>query len=121
MLKSQTIRLHVAAMLVLSLLVGLVIGMFQAMTQINEATLTFVPKIIAVVIAARDVPCANVRFIRHVLSDPGLASLVPALGFSLDPIDRSYHGSRVMMHCDEPGPHHFGDGAVRVFGAVIAA
>jgi flagellar biosynthesis protein FliQ len=31
------------------LLVGLVIGLFQAVTQINEATLAFVPKLIAAV------------------------------------------------------------------------
>jgi len=31
-----------------SLVVGLVIGLLQALTQIQEATITFVPKIIAV-------------------------------------------------------------------------
>ena len=31
------------------LLVGLVISLFQALTQINEATLSFVPKLIAAV------------------------------------------------------------------------
>jgi flagellar biosynthetic protein FliQ len=30
------------------LIVGLIIGMFQAVTQINEMTLSFVPKLIAV-------------------------------------------------------------------------
>ncbi len=49
---AQTMLMVASPMLILSLLVGLVIGMFQAMTQINEATLTFVPKIIAVVVAA---------------------------------------------------------------------
>ncbi|MBU0516420.1 MAG: flagellar biosynthesis protein FliQ [Proteobacteria bacterium] len=38
-------------MLGLSLLVGLVISVFQATTQIQEMTLTFVPKIIAVLVA----------------------------------------------------------------------
>lgn len=33
--------------LVISMVVGLVISIFQAVTQIQEATLTFVPKIIA--------------------------------------------------------------------------
>lgn len=37
--------------LLLSLLVGLIISIFQAVTQINEATLTFIPKILAVGIA----------------------------------------------------------------------
>jgi flagellar biosynthetic protein FliQ len=37
-----------APMLGLSLLVGLAISVFQTITQINEATLSFVPKILAV-------------------------------------------------------------------------
>lgn len=37
--------------LVLSLVVGLLISVFQAVTQINEMTLTFVPKIITVFVA----------------------------------------------------------------------
>ncbi|MGZ8221213.1 MAG: flagellar biosynthetic protein FliQ [Methylobacter sp.] len=37
-----------APVLLPSLAVGLVVAMFQAATQINEATLTFVPKIIAI-------------------------------------------------------------------------
>ena len=41
-----------APMLVLSLVVGLVVSIFQATTQINEQTLTFVPKIVAVLSAA---------------------------------------------------------------------
>ncbi len=39
-------------MLVLSLVVGLVISIFQTTTQLNEQTLTFVPKIVAVAVAA---------------------------------------------------------------------
>ena len=38
-----------APILVAVLLVGLVVSVFQAATQINEATLSFVPKIIATV------------------------------------------------------------------------
>ncbi len=37
-----------APVLLPSLVVGLVIAMFQAATQINEATLTFVPKVIVI-------------------------------------------------------------------------
>jgi flagellar biosynthetic protein FliQ len=33
-----------------ALLVGLVVAMFQAVTQINEMTLTFIPKLIAVAV-----------------------------------------------------------------------
>ena len=40
-----------APMLILGLLVGLVISIFQAVTQIHEMTLTFVPKIVAVGLA----------------------------------------------------------------------
>jgi flagellar biosynthetic protein FliQ len=36
-----------APMLGVSLLVGLVVSLFQAVTQINEMTLTFVPKVIS--------------------------------------------------------------------------
>jgi flagellar biosynthetic protein FliQ len=38
-------------LLIFSLLVGLAISIFQAVTSINEATLAFAPKIIAVMIA----------------------------------------------------------------------
>ena len=38
-----------APLLATSLVVGLVVSIFQAATQINEATLTFVPKIVAAV------------------------------------------------------------------------
>ncbi|MFK8027931.1 MAG: flagellar biosynthesis protein FliQ [Gammaproteobacteria bacterium] len=34
-------------MLMVALIVGLVIGMFQAATQINEMTLSFIPKLFA--------------------------------------------------------------------------
>lgn len=37
-----------APVLILSLLVGLLISLLQALTQIQETTLTFVPKILAV-------------------------------------------------------------------------
>ncbi|MFD0616727.1 MULTISPECIES: flagellar biosynthesis protein FliQ [Paenibacillus] len=40
-----------APMLVLGLLVGLIISIFQATTQIQEQTLAFVPKIVAVMLA----------------------------------------------------------------------
>ncbi|RXZ76947.1 flagellar biosynthetic protein FliQ [Paenibacillaceae bacterium] len=40
-----------APMLVLGLLVGLLVSIFQATTQIQEQTLAFVPKIIAVMLA----------------------------------------------------------------------
>lgn len=40
-----------APMLGLALVVGLIVSMFQAATQINEMTLSFVPKILAIFVA----------------------------------------------------------------------
>ncbi len=37
-----------APMLLVALVIGLLIGLFQAATQINEATLSFIPKLLAV-------------------------------------------------------------------------
>lgn len=39
-----------APMLIISLIVGLVISIFQTVTSIQEQTLTFVPKLIAILI-----------------------------------------------------------------------
>ncbi len=39
-----------APLLIVSIAVGLVISVFQAATQVNEQTITFVPKIIAIAI-----------------------------------------------------------------------
>jgi len=47
----RTILTASAPMLIFSLAVGLVISIFQAVTQIQESTLAFVPKIIAVLLA----------------------------------------------------------------------
>ena len=40
-----------APLLLFSLVVGLIVSVFQAVTSINEATLSFAPKIVAVMIA----------------------------------------------------------------------
>lgn len=47
----RTILIVSAPMLGFSLIVGLVVSVFQAVTQIQEATLAFVPKIIAVLLS----------------------------------------------------------------------
>lgn len=44
----KTVLMVSGPALIVSLLVGLIISLFQAITQIQEFTLTFVPKIIAV-------------------------------------------------------------------------
>jgi flagellar biosynthetic protein FliQ len=46
-----TLLMVSAPILGIVLLVGLVISLFQAVTQINEATLTFIPKLIAAMLA----------------------------------------------------------------------
>jgi len=40
-----------APLLLASLVIGLIISVFQAVTSINEATLAFAPKIVAVMVA----------------------------------------------------------------------
>lgn len=47
----RAILIAAAPVMLVALVVGLVISFFQALTQIQEMTLTFVPKIIAIVIA----------------------------------------------------------------------
>lgn len=44
------VLLIVGPLLIVSLIVGLVISIFQAATSISEQTLTFVPKILSVII-----------------------------------------------------------------------
>lgn len=47
----EVVVLLAAPMLLVALLVGLFIGVFQAATQINEMTLSFIPKLMAVATA----------------------------------------------------------------------
>lgn len=47
----ELVLMLAAPMLICALVVGLVISIFQAATQINEQTMTFVPKIVAVLAA----------------------------------------------------------------------
>lgn len=47
----RTVLFVAAPMLIISLSVGLIVSVIQAVTQIQEATLAFVPKIIAVFIS----------------------------------------------------------------------
>jgi flagellar biosynthetic protein FliQ len=46
-----TLLMVAAPILGIVLVVGLVISLFQAITQINEATLTFIPKLVAAMLA----------------------------------------------------------------------
>lgn len=44
----RTTAMLAAPLLISTLVVGLAVSVFQALTQINEATLTFIPKMIVV-------------------------------------------------------------------------
>ena len=46
-----TVIICAAPMLIVAMVVGLLISIFQATTQINEQTLAFVPKIVCVLLA----------------------------------------------------------------------
>jgi len=49
---AMEVTLMVAApLLLVALIIGLIISIFQAATQINEATLSFIPKLIGIFIA----------------------------------------------------------------------
>ncbi len=73
------ITLMVAApMLLVALVVGLIISIFQAATQINETTLSFIPKLVGVfasmVIAGPWMVTIMVDYMREILSNiPGMA------------------------------------------------
>ena len=45
-----TVVLSAAPMLIVAMVVGLIVSVFQATTQINEQTLAFVPKIVCVML-----------------------------------------------------------------------
>lgn len=46
----KTTAMLAAPLLVSTLVIGLVVSIFQALTQINEASLTFIPKMIVVAV-----------------------------------------------------------------------
>ena len=46
-----TVIICAAPMLIVAMVIGLLISIFQATTQINEQTLAFVPKIVCVMLA----------------------------------------------------------------------
>jgi flagellar biosynthetic protein FliQ len=46
----KTLAMLAAPLLISTLVIGLIVSIFQALTQINENTLTFVPKMIVIAI-----------------------------------------------------------------------
>jgi flagellar biosynthetic protein FliQ len=77
--QAMEVTLLVAApMLVVALLIGLIVSIFQAATQINETTLSFIPKLIgifaALVIAGPWMLSVMLDYMRHVFTSiPGMA------------------------------------------------
>jgi flagellar biosynthesis protein FliQ len=67
-----------APLLLVALVVGLVVSLFQAATQINESTLSFIPKLIAVavtlVIAGPWMINTLLDYMRHIFTiNPAIA------------------------------------------------
>ena len=61
--------LMVAVLVVPSLLVGLVVAMFQAATQINEQTLSFLPRLLAMLVTLIVAgPWLVQKFMEYILS-----------------------------------------------------
>jgi flagellar biosynthesis protein FliQ len=56
-------------MLIVGLLVGVVIGIFQAVTQIHEMTLTFIPKIVAMtLVLIMTLPWVVIKFMDYTVN-----------------------------------------------------
>jgi flagellar biosynthetic protein FliQ len=71
--QAMEVTLMIASpMLVVTLLIGLVVSIFQAATQINEATLSFIPKLVGIfaslVIAGPWMLSVMLDYMRHVLT-----------------------------------------------------
>ena len=77
--QAMEVTLLVAApMLVVALLIGLIVSIFQAATQINETTLSFIPKLIgifaALVIAGPWMLSVMLDYMRQIFTSiPGMA------------------------------------------------
>ncbi len=72
--QAMEITLMIAApMLLVALIIGLIVSIFQAATQINESTLAFIPKLLgilaALVIAGPWILMTMVNYMHGILSD----------------------------------------------------
>jgi flagellar biosynthesis protein FliQ len=64
-------------MLIVGLVVGVVIGIFQAVTKIHEMTLTFIPKIVAMtLVLIATLPWVVIKFMDYTV---GLFDKIPML------------------------------------------
>lgn len=68
----EVLLLVAAPLLLVALVVGLIVSIFQAATQINEATLSFIPKLVSVfatlVIAGPWMLTQMLDYMRHVFT-----------------------------------------------------
>ena len=76
---AMEVTLMIAApMLLVALIIGLVVSIFQAATQINEATLSFIPKLVgifvAIVVAGPRILSVMLDYMRQVFT--GIPNLV---------------------------------------------
>lgn len=74
----ELVLMTAAPMLIVALLIGLLISIFQAATQIQEQTLTFIPKIVAVFVTL--LIAAPWMIQRFIVFTNELYSLIPTLG-----------------------------------------
>ena len=75
-----TVLVASAPVVLVAMAVGIGIALIQALTQIQEITLTFVPKIVAIMLATSDRSLASIRFrLRQTPAIPHMArrSLLP--------------------------------------------
>jgi len=76
--KAMMLMLYLSGpMLLTALVVGLIISLFQAMTHINEMTLTFIPKVVAVTLVLLFFLPTMVQLFRDFFV--GLMSIIPNL------------------------------------------
>jgi len=76
--KAMMLMLYLSGpMLIVALVVGLVISLVQAMTHINEMTMTFIPKIVAVVLVLLWFLPTMVQLFRDFFVD--LMAMIPTL------------------------------------------
>ncbi len=76
-LAMQTLLMVAGPLLLVALVIGLVVSIFQAATQINESTLSFIPKLVgiflAIVIAGPWMLTVLLDFMRRTLTGiPGM-------------------------------------------------
>lgn len=73
-----TIMIVSGPVLIIALVVGLIISILQATTQVQEQTLSFVPKIVAVILAL--IIFGNFMLNQLISLTTELFKLIPALG-----------------------------------------